>query len=217
MAEINSIYALSFKYEDEDVTFYIGRSNDIARRKAEHQRNAFSPNHAEYNTDKYRWIRSLCDVKVDFKLTVVVDAVTTDEDTEYAVVLDAARLNRLKGITFYEGFPLCNMRRGDLLDEMLARPDIKTRTDIKAFREKREIAKRLEYEKANPVNEKTKALIEHFQHTAATGRALYEEEKRKLEARKAKTKAVLESPERAEIIRLDTLRLLQEEKDTRFR
>jgi hypothetical protein len=217
MKEINSIYALSFEYDGEDITFYIGRSNDTERRKAEHHRNAFSPNHAEYATDKYRWIRSLCDAKVDFKLTVVVDAVTTDEDTEYEIVLDRARMNRLKGITFYEGFPLCNMRRGDLLEEMLNRPDIKTRSDIKTYREKREIAKRLEYEKANPVNEKTRDLIAHFQHTAATGRAAYEEEKRKLEAKKAKARAVLESPERAEIIRLDTLRLLQEEKDTRFR
>jgi len=217
MNEINSIYALTFKYEDEDITFYIGRSNDVARRKAEHHRNAFSPNHAEYNTDKYRWIRSLCDAKVDFKLTVVVDAVVTDEDTEYAIVLDAARMNRLKGITFYEGMPLCNMRGGDFLTEILNKPEIKTRKDIKAYREQREIAKRLEYERANPVNEKTRDLIAHFQHTAATGRAAYEEEKRKLEAKKAKAKAVLESPERAEIIRLDTLRLLQEEKDTRFR
>ena len=79
MNEINSIYSLSFEYDGEDVTFYIGRSNDTDRRKAEHQRNAFSPSHAEYNTDKYRWIRSLCDAKVDFKLTVVVDAVVIPE------------------------------------------------------------------------------------------------------------------------------------------
>ena len=217
MNEINSIYALSFKYEDEDVIFYIGRSNDTERRKGEHHRNAFSPSHAEYATDKYRWIRSLCDAKVDFKLTVVVDAVTTDEDTEYAIVLDAARMNRLRGITFYEGLPLCNLRRGDFLEEMLNRPDIKTAKDIKTYREKKETAKRLEYERANPVNEKTRDLIAHFQHTAATGKALYEEEKRKLEIRKAKANAVLVSPERAEIIRLDTLRLLQEEKNTRFR
>lgn len=217
MTDINSIYALSFEYDGEDITFYVGRSNDVARRRAEHQRNAFSPAHAEYSTDKYRWIRSLCDAKVDFKLRVVVDAVTTDEDSEYAIILDAARINRLRGITFYEGMPLCNMKGGDFLTEILNRPEIKTRTDIKAYREKRETAKRLEYERANPVNEKTRDLIAHFQHTAATGRAAYEEEKRKLEKRKAKEKAMLESPERAEIIRLDTERLLKEEKDSRFR
>jgi hypothetical protein len=217
MKEINSIYALSFEYDGEDITFYVGRSNDTERRKAEHHRNAFSPNHAEYNTDKYRWIRSLCDTKVEFKLKVVVEAVTTDEDSEYAIILDAARINRLRGITFYEGMPLCNMKGGDFLTEILNKPEIKTARDIKIYREKRETAKRLEYERANPVNEKTKDLIAHFQQTAASGRALYEEEKRKLEAKKAKAKAVLESPERAEIIRLDTLRLLQEEKDTRFR
>ena len=131
----HTIYALAFLAQDEPVIFYVGHTNNAERRRSEHQGNPFNPNHREYMTMKYRWCRSLKDLGIDYDLIVLHDDVLEDDVTEYVKILEIARDNKQRGITFYDDLPLTNMKAGDMLDEML-RENVRTYEDIIAFHDR---------------------------------------------------------------------------------
>jgi hypothetical protein len=89
-------------------------------------------------------------------MNILSPMVEDDEDSEYSWVLRVARNNQHDGITFYNDLPLTNMRRGDLLEEMLADRSLNTAQQIKEWRQVRELRKAVEYEAKQfvaPVND----------------------------------------------------------------
>jgi len=135
MTKTHSIYALAFMAQDTPVIFYVGHSNDVKRRRGEHLSNPFNVNHREYHTMKYRWCRSLRDAGIDYDLIVLHEDVVVDDVSEYLKILEIARDNTSKGIKFYDGLPLTNMKAGDLLYEML-QENVRTYEDIVAFHDR---------------------------------------------------------------------------------
>ena len=120
---------------DLPVIFYVGHTNDLERRADEHRTNSANPRHAEYNTEKYQWCRSLREQGLEFQFVALQLYASTDEDSEYEWILRQARENIAQGISFYNGSPLCNMKGGDFIWEMMAEKQIRTAKDIKAFRQ----------------------------------------------------------------------------------
>ena len=194
MNDTHSIYALVCTIDDEEIVYYIGHTNNVERRRNEHHTNPFNPNHAEYNTDKYKWSRQLKEIGQESRL---------------------ARMNRLKGITFYENMPLANMKAGDFLHEILNRPDIGTRQEIKAFRVAKEEARRQAYDRANPINPKTQALLDHFRQQAEISKAANAKELLASERRQAKIddkySTMISDPDRKKRIKEETDRLLTQD------
>jgi hypothetical protein len=129
-----TVYALiADSINDDPIIFYVGCTNDLARRSAEHRRNAFNTEHAEYNTNKYKFIRDLINQNSDFRLAPIAEDVNDDENTEYEYVLMIARHNESHGHKFYN-MPLTNMRRGDFLSEMMRDKTVNTAAEIKTWR-----------------------------------------------------------------------------------
>lgn len=135
----STLYVLAFEADDEPIVFYVGHTNDIERRRQEHLNNPLNPNHAEYNTYKYQWARSLLEMGIEYKL-IPLHKIETDDDTEYEWILKFARRNADAGISFYDGYPLTNMKAGDFLTEIINRKDITTASDITKYRTQRSIS-----------------------------------------------------------------------------
>jgi len=132
----HSLYILSFGHGEDTAVFYVGCTNDVKRREAEHRNNPFNENHNEYNTFKYQFIRQLKEIGLDFTFTTLHE-IEEDADSEYEWVLQFARANQAAGRTFIDGHPLTNMKAGDFLSEILNRPEVRTRSDIQTYREAR--------------------------------------------------------------------------------
>jgi len=202
---VKSIYALVFDTDTGPVVFYVGCTNDIERRRAEHKRNFSDVRHVEYNTHKYRWCRALLDLDIPTRLEVLVDSAEIDEDSEYEWVLKFARHNESQAITFYDNLPLTNMRAGDFLEEMLRDKTVNTRDDIRVFRERKaaeRAAKTVQYTRETEVaagkelrrsvidyaklegeSNKTEAVIKNLQQVAR-------EQKRAAEIQKARQNSI---------------------------
>lgn len=135
----STLYVLAFEADDEPVVFYVGHTNDIERRRTEHMTNPLNPNHSEYMTNKYQWARSLIESGIEYKL-IPLHKIETDDDTEYEWILKFARRNAESGISFYDGYPLTNMKAGDFLDEILHRREITTAEQITAYRKQRSVS-----------------------------------------------------------------------------
>jgi hypothetical protein len=132
-----TVYALFFTIGDKRIYFYVGRSNDVTRREAEHRRAAKNLNET---TDKYRWIRQLEASGIEWHLETVCLLVEDEADSEYEWVLRIARNNLHDGITFFDGLPLTNLRRGDFLEEMLRDTTVNTAAQVKQWLKQREEA-----------------------------------------------------------------------------
>ena len=132
----HTLYTLSFGSGDDTAVFYVGCTNDVARREREHRTNPFNSNHNEYNTFKYQFIRQLKEIGLDFAFTALHE-IEEDADSEYEWVLQFARANQVAGRTFIDGHPLTNMKAGDFLSEILNRPEVRTRSDIQHYRASR--------------------------------------------------------------------------------
>jgi hypothetical protein len=130
------IYALYYNWADERHYFYVGRTNDPARRLAEHRRNANNPEHTE---DVYHYIREcqqpngidLWDMEI---LTGAEPNHRPEDEEDYWVVL-----------LLRDGQDLKNMKHGDLRrirNELLSKHsgEFKEVSDFIEFR------KRVEYE-----------------------------------------------------------------------
>ena len=132
-----SVYVLIADNNSDPYVFYVGCTNDLKERQAAHRRAAFNPDHAEYNTYKYQWIRHLAEQGQDFVFEVVEENCVTDDADEYSYILRCAEINRFSGISFFDGLPLTNMKAGDYLNEML-HSKIRTPQDIRKFMHNRE-------------------------------------------------------------------------------
>lgn len=191
---IKSVYALC--YEDPNrgpVIFYIGCTNDPARRLREHQRNAFDLDHTESDTYKYQFIRDLKDLGLDFTMEIVEETAITDEADEYTYVLRAARLNESLDIKFYDSMPLTNMRAGDFLEEMLRDRSVVSAESIRSFRARQEQKKKINYERNNgqtdlarnrSVRERVRNQMVVITNTKRAEDVIQDLEKRKREQRK---------------------------------
>jgi hypothetical protein len=136
----HAVYGLAFVIEDEPIIFYVGHTNDVERRTREHANNPFNPNHGEYNTMKYRWCRQLRESQMSYDLFVIREDPEEDEDSEYAVILDVARDNQEREITFFDGLPLTNMKAGDFISEMLD-AGVQGKQGVEIFKKIREVTK----------------------------------------------------------------------------
>jgi len=117
---MKTVYVLTAR-GDETIQFYVGCTSDITRRYKEHSTNSRNPNHSEYNTYKYRFIRDLDSWGVHWTLDVLTTDIEVDEKTdEYSWIIKIARENEIKDHIFYDDKPLTNMKAGDFLEEMLA-------------------------------------------------------------------------------------------------
>jgi hypothetical protein len=136
-----SIYTLSFQNppdNEETVVFYVGRTNDPERRLSEHK--SKSKDLAEL-TYKYQIIRKLDEHKIDWEMTVIAENISDETESEFEYVLLFARHNQNKGVTFINGYPLANMKAGDILTEIIDDYSIVTNSDIKRYRAKKKIPK----------------------------------------------------------------------------
>ena len=216
----HSLYGLCFMAGDTPIIFYVGHTNNVERRRSEHLNNPFNANHAEYMTMKYQWCRSLRDMGIDYDLTVIVDNISDDEDSEYEWILKIARDNESKGHTFYDDMPLTNMKAGDFLSEIMADKSIRTASDIKAYRQQR-------IEESKPTGFYKKAELDYFNPTPRplTQRAqdlaewmnsrvdepFVEMERRKRAEREQQYQAMMNDPARIARIQAETQRLMDEE------
>jgi hypothetical protein len=140
-----SVYGLVFNNGVRDICFYVGRTEDTDRRLKEHRRLCKDPLET---TAKYRFIRELEEQGIEWRMEIFTNMAVDDDDTEYEWVLRIARNNRHDGIAFYNEMPLTNLRRGDMLEEMLAEPQLNTAQQIKEWRQIRELRKTVQYEAA---------------------------------------------------------------------
>ena len=132
----HTLYTLSFGTGEDTAVFYVGCTNNARRRESEHRTNPFKPDHNEYNTFKYQFIRQLKELGVEFAFTALHE-IEEEQDAEYEWVLQFARANQAVGRTFIDGHPLTNMKAGDFLSEILNRPEVRTRSDIVQYRASR--------------------------------------------------------------------------------
>jgi len=146
-----SVYGLV--YQDPvrgPVVFYVGCTNDVARRTQEHARNPFNTNHAEYNTYKYKFCRDLTELGYPYYLEVLSgEEDITDEADEYSWILKFARYNEDNAIAFYDHMPLTNMKAGDFLEEMLRDRNVHTAGQIRTFVERKRAARVASYQRDN--------------------------------------------------------------------
>jgi hypothetical protein len=101
--------------------------------------NPLNVNHAEYNTYKYQWARSLIEMGIEYKL-IPLHKIETEDDTEYEWILKFARRNSDAGVSFYDNYPLTNMKAGDFLTEIINRQDITSAADITKYRTQRSVS-----------------------------------------------------------------------------
>ena len=132
------IYTLSYDMGTDEHFFYVGHTDNPDRRYAEHLRDAFAVNGKSYNTLKYRWIRHLASIGIEYHMKIAeIMTGEYDQDGEYEWILKAARENK-KNQLFFFGFPLTNMKAGDFTSEILDRDIIRSRVQIKKYREIKE-------------------------------------------------------------------------------
>ena len=150
----HSLYTLSFDAPEGTIVFYVGCTNNPARREREHKTNPFNENHAEYQTYKYQFCRKLALKENTYKLDVIIDDIGSDEDSEYEWVLNFARHNTAQGFEFINGYPLTNMKAGDFLSEIINRPEVRTASDIKKYKaDKIAAARSISYSRHNKETE----------------------------------------------------------------
>ena len=211
---MNTLYTLAFLADDEPVVFYVGHTNDIERRRREHYKNPLNPEHAEYDTYKYRWCRDLLAAGIEYTLTPIHE-IETDDESEYEWILKFARDNQRRGISFYDGYPLTNMKRGDFLEEMIKETGVVTALQIrhwKASRAKSQGGYGYEEDLGNA--EQSDVAIELIDMLKKQGHDLrveaYKEEVKKLK-KSIKEREMLASPERKELIKQQVVDLLKRE------
>jgi hypothetical protein len=208
---MTTLYTLFFEAEpDNPVVFYVGHTNDVDRRWTEHINNAFNENHAEYETYKYRWIRSLRDVGIECQMDVLHE-IDTDDDTEYEWILKIARMNTRLGIEFYDGYPLTNMKAGDLLTELIACKYVTSKEDIAKYRQAKQHT--VTYTRADGKQEesfttKGAAIIAELHRQADASRAERHRQSIKQIARAAQQKIDLQDPGRIAKLKQQTRDLL---------
>lgn len=212
------IYGLQFVANELPIVFYVGHTNDMERRAAEHHRNSENPEHAEYLTEKYQWCRSLREQGLEFELVPLQLFAETDEDSEYEWILRQARENILAGISFYDGSPLCNMKGGDFIWEMMADKNIKTAKDIKTYRQKKY---KIETERRSYIRDfsgdaeptdAAKKMIAWLHRDGARRSELADVEAKRQQEAEGKYNAMLSDPERINRIKQQTERMMNGDK-----
>lgn len=132
------IYTLSYDMGTDEHFFYVGHTDNPDRRYAEHLRDAFAVNGKSYDTLKYKWVRHLALIGVEWHMKIAeIMTGEYDQDGEYEWILKAARENKKNGLFFF-GYPLTNMKAGDFTSEILDRDIIRSRVHIKQYREIKE-------------------------------------------------------------------------------
>ena len=199
------LYTLVFDAAPKPVVFYVGRTNDPKRREAEHRRGVADTTTTEY---KYQFARQLeqCEVEWDF---VVINEILDDQDSEYEWVLKFARDNQRRGIEFIDGYPLCNMRAGDLLEELIGDTKVNSAVEIKQWRERR--AQTISYTRESQAitSPKTQAIISNIHQAADESRLQQQREEIKKLERDVSYEIMLNDPLRTERIRKQTNDLLK--------
>lgn len=204
----STLYVLAFEADDEPIVFYVGHTNDIERRRQEHMTNPLNPNHAEYMTYKYQWARSLIEMGIEYML-IPLHKIETDDDTEYEWILKFARRNAEANISFYEGYPLTNMKAGDFLTEILHKREISTAAEITKYRTQRSISYLRDGNgELTPIGKKIVADLQVYAEKVR--RENLEREKKKLERENAQL-INLRSDNRKNKIMKETLELLDRE------
>jgi predicted GIY-YIG superfamily endonuclease len=209
-SEYHHIYGLTFNIDDMEIVFYVGHTNDLERRQEEHLANAVNPRHAEYNTEKYRWCRSLREQGLEYALKPLALFIEQDEDSEYEWILRQARENIKNNISFYNGEPLCNMKAGDLLREIMANRSINTSKQIKEYRQRRakSLADKRTFQRGEvPQTERGKQIMLQLQKMAEQRRAIAEEQQQRQQIQADKYAAMMADPQRQEKIRIETIAL----------
>jgi hypothetical protein len=208
---MTTLYTLFFEAGDDNpVVFYVGHTNDIDRRWTEHINNPFNKNHQEYETYKYRWIRSLRDVGIECQMDVLHE-IDTDDDTEYEWILKIARMNLRLGIEFYDGLPLTNMKAGDLLTELIACKYVTTKEDIAKYRQAKKHTVTYttsDGKQAQSYTVKGAAIIEDLHRQADLARAERHRQSIKQIARAVQQKIDLQDPGRIHKLKQQTRDLL---------
>lgn len=209
---MQTLYTLAFLADGEPVVFYVGHTNDVERRRREHTRNPLNPEHAEYDTYKYRWCRDLMAAGIEYTLSPILE-IETDDDSEYEWILKFARDNEQRGIEFYDGYPLTNMKAGDFLEDLIKDTNVVTALQIRHWRAER-LAKKISYEEDLGNAEQSDVAIELIDMLKQQGHDLrvqgYKEEVKKLK-KDIREREMLNSPERAELIKQQTIDLLKRE------
>ena len=216
--ETHHIYGLQFQVADDTIVFYVGHTNDLERRADEHAKNSANPRHAEYHTEKYQWCRSLREQGLQFELVPLQLFASTDEDSEYEWILRQARLNIAAGISFYEGSPLCNMKGGDFIWEMMAEKQIRTAKDIKTFRQNKQ---KIERERRSYLRdfsgdavptEQAQRIIDWLHRDGERRQQLADVEAKRQQDRAAKYDTMLNDSERINRIKQETERMMNGDK-----
>lgn len=214
MSKYHHIYGLWFPADNQEIIFYVGHTNDLERRREEHLTNAFNPRHAEYLTEKYHWCRSLREQGLEYDLKPLALFVKDDDNSEYEWILRQARENIDLGITFYNSMPLCNMKAGDFLDEMLADRAIKTAKDIQDFKNRRlqiERERRTYLRNFSGTAEPTaqaQKIINWLQEDGERRQQIALVEAKKRLEREGKYNTMLNDPERINRIKQETERMM---------
>jgi len=195
------LYTLKFESIQGDVVFYVGHTNDPKRRETEHRGAAKNLDNQEY---KYQTCRTL-DAKGVRWYFEVAGEIDNDEDSEYEWVLKYARANQDLGITFIDGLPLTNMRRGDFLEEILADRTINTASEIREYRQDRK--NRVSSYPGSGIGANASRVITKLNDQVEANRILRHEQRLKEIEREQKYQAMISDPTRADRIRAENLRL----------
>ena len=214
MSKHHHIYALQFVVDDAPIVFYVGHTTDLERRADEHGNNSKNPNHAEYNTEKYQWARSLDEQQIAWRLEPLQLYAVADEDSEYEWILRQSRQNILAGISFYNGHPLCNMKGGDFIWEMMADKTINRAKDIKEFRlnklkierERRSYIRDFTTTRSAP--EHVENIISWLKRDGERRSQLADDEARRIQNQDVKYNTMLNDPERIKRIKAETERMM---------
>jgi len=216
MSKHHHIYALQFRAGDDDIVFYVGHTTDLERRAGEHQANSQNPRHAEYETEKYQWSRSLRRQGLEFELVPLQLYASTDDDSEYEWILRQARQNVLAGISFYNGHPLCNMKGGDFIWEMMADRTIRTAKDIAEFRRRK---LKIEQEQRSYIRdfsgtrsapEQAQNIVEWLKRDGERTMKLADDEARRIQNQEVKYNTMLNDSKRIAKIRIETERMMND-------
>lgn len=204
----STLYVLAFDADDEPIVFYVGHTTDIERRRQEHMANPLNPNHSEYNTYKYQWARSLIEMGIEYKL-IPLHKIETSDDTEYEWILKFARRNAEANISFYDGYPLTNMKAGDFLSEILNKQEITTAAEITNYRKQRSISYlRDGTGELTPIGKKIVAELQIYAEKIRQENA--EKESKKLKRENAQLIQLQDVNRRSRIVR-ETMQLLNKE------
>ena len=209
---MDTVYTLAYIDSGEPIVFYVGHTNDIERRRREHTANPLNPRHAEYDTYKYRFCRGLLAAGIEYALTPIVE-IETFMDSEYEWILKFARDNESRGIAFFDGYPLTNMKAGDFLEELIKETHITTALQIRHWRAERRASAQIDYNRDGGI-EPSDVAVELVELLNKQGEDLrvqkYKEEVKKLK-RDIKQREMLTSPERQDLIKQQTIDLLKQE------